>query len=112
MNISNAKLLSAVTAEFVRQFRAEGVTDRRASLLLGITPATASQYSKGKRGAGVTLNPGTIRIIKRAVKFALVPRAEIYRACLTEVMLGQVVIKTRKPNGDGSNKENEYYGGA
>jgi len=111
MQVSNAKLLSGVTAEFIRQFKKEKITALRASLLLGITPAAASFYFSGKRGAGVELKPGTVRFIRRAVLNAQVPRAELYRACLIEVLTGQVIIKTRKPKkrGDGSDKENDWY---
>lgn len=96
---SNNKILTGVTAEYVRQFKAQGFTALRASLLLGITPAAASQYLKNKRGADIPLKPETVKAIKRAVAKAQVPRAELFRACLIEVMLGQVVIKHRKPKG-------------
>jgi len=109
--ISNTQLLSAVTAEFIRQFKTEGFSANRASMLLGITPAAASQYAKGKRAAGLELRPGTVRAIRRMVLNCTVPRAELFRACLIEVMTGQVIIKTRKPKkrGDGSDKENDWY---
>lgn len=101
---SNSQILTAVTAEFVRQFKAAGISPQRAALMLGITAPAASYYLSGKRGGGIPINKKTKHTIRRMVLNAQIPRAEIFRACLIEVMLGQIVIKTKKE------KEGGHYG--
>jgi predicted transcriptional regulator len=93
--ISNTNLLTGITAEFVRQFKLAGFSANRAAMLLAITPAAASQYVTGKRGIGITLQPSTIRMIKKAVMKSTVPRAALFSACFNEVVEGQIVIKQR-----------------